>query len=118
VRGRLVLCSLVLCAVAMVPASSAFAQAAQNGTTPPSDSIGIQLIAPPNASPNEPSASPYVVDRLAPGSSLTRRVEIDNDTDRAVVVSVYPAAAGLVRGNFAFAAGHGGNELSTWTSVS
>jgi hypothetical protein len=44
-------------------------------------------------------------------------VEIDNDTAASVAVSVYPAAASIVRGNFAFAASTNGNELSTWTSV-
>jgi hypothetical protein len=44
-------------------------------------------------------------------------VEIDNDTDRSVNVSVYPAAATVVRGSFAFAPGRSSNELSSWTSV-
>ena len=44
-------------------------------------------------------------------------MEIDNDTDRSVDVSVYPAAATVVRGNFAFASGRSSNELSSWTSV-
>ena len=45
-------------------------------------------------------------------------MEIDNDTDRSVDVSVYPAAASVVRGRFVFASGRGSNELSRWTSVS
>jgi hypothetical protein len=116
VRDRLLVCSLACLAfgaVAIVPASGAFAQ---SGTTPP-DSVGIRLIAPPNASPNEPLASPYVVDRLAPGSTLTRRFEVDNASNSSVAVSVYAAAADIERGSFAFAAGHGQNQLSSWTSV-
>jgi hypothetical protein len=50
--------------------------------------------------------------------TLIRRVEIDNDTKANVDVSVYPAAASVVRGSFVFAPGHGENELSSWASLS
>jgi hypothetical protein len=116
-KGRLIAMSFGLAAAAMVPASSAFAQA-EKSATPKSGSIGIRLITAPNATPDELSDSPYIVDRLGPGSSVTRTVEIDNDSANTVAVSIYPAAASIVRGNFAFAAGSGENDLSTWTSVS
>jgi hypothetical protein len=50
--------------------------------------------------------------------SLTRSVEIDNATHSIIDVSVYPTAASIVRGRFAFAPGSSGNDLSGWTSVS
>jgi hypothetical protein len=83
-----------------------------------SGSVGIRLIPLAGASPNDSLGSSYVVDRLAPGASLTRSVEIDNTTHSIIDVSVYPAAASIVRGSFAFAPSNGGNELSSWTSVS
>ena len=55
--------------------------------------------------PSNPLANTYIVDRLAPGATLTRSVEIDNDTRADVDVSVYPAAASVVRGSFVFAPG-------------
>jgi hypothetical protein len=55
---------------------------------------------------------------MAAGARLTRSVELDNTTRSIVDVSVYPAAASIVRGRFAFAPARDGNDLSSWTSVS
>jgi hypothetical protein len=80
-------------------------------------SIGIRLVDPPPDSRGNPLARVYVVERVAPESSIRRRVEISNSTSSTAVVRVYAAAASLSRGRFAFAPGHARNELSTWTSV-
>jgi hypothetical protein len=80
--------------------------------------IGIRLVDLPAGSRTDPLNRSYVVDRLAPGASIRRRVEIINSTRSTADVSVYPAAAGLRRGTFGFAPGHSRNELSDWTSVS
>jgi hypothetical protein len=89
-----------------------------SASSPAPSNVGIRLVPAPGAPVTDPLARSYVVARLPPGSVLRRRVEIDNNTSGAVNVSVYPAAAGLVRGTFAFAPGHAGNDLSGWTSVS
>ncbi len=81
-------------------------------------SIGIRLLDETPDSGGNPLARIYVVDRVAPGSSISRRVEISNSTSSTAVVTVYAAAASLRRGRFAFAPGHTRNELSSWTSVS
>jgi hypothetical protein len=101
---------------AIAPASRAFASLPNLSSTD-SGSVGIRLVAVPGASTGDPLASSYVVDRLAPGTGITRSVEIDNDSHSTVDVSVYPAAASIVRGTFAFAPGHSANDLSSWTSV-
>jgi hypothetical protein len=80
--------------------------------------IGIRLVGAPGGPANDPIARLYVVGRLSPGSSIQRRVEISNTTRTSADVAVYPAAASIVRGAFAFASGRGQNELSGWTSVS
>ena len=80
-------------------------------------SIGIRLVDPLPGARGNPLARVYVVDRVAPGSSIRRRVEISNSTSSTAVVRVYAAAASLSRGRFAFAPGHARNELSTWTSL-
>ena len=115
-RGRLMAVVLLAGAVAIVPMSRAFASPPSRSPAVPG-SVGIRLVAVAGASPRNPLASSYVVERLAPGTRLTRQVEIDNDTARSVDVSVYPAAATVVRGSFTFASGRSGNELSGWTSV-
>jgi hypothetical protein len=96
----------------IVPAAGAFA-AEPSPQTPSAGGIGVRLLAAPQAPP-----TPFVVERLAPGASITRRVEISNSTSSAADVAVYPAAASLHRRAFTFGAGHSANELSSWTSAS
>lgn len=107
---RIHLVALSVLVGVVVPASSA--PAAGSG------SIGIRLVNVPADSRNDPRARSYIVDRVAPGASIQRRIEIVNSTRSTADVAVYPAAAALRRGNFAFASGRGRNELSSWTSVS
>jgi hypothetical protein len=116
VRGRLIIFSFVVGSLAAVPTSSAMASS-PNGAAAEAGSVGIRLVAAADTAPNDPLANTYVVDRLAPGTTLIRNVEVDNDTKDVVDVSVYPAAAAVVQGSFAFAPGHSGNELSGWSSV-
>jgi hypothetical protein len=104
-----VLIALSLLGAIIVPASTALA-AGPGG-------IGVRLVDVPADSRDDPLTGSYIVDRLTPGTSIQRRVEITNTTRSTAAVSVYPAAANLRRGNFAFAAGHSANELSSWTSV-
>ena len=116
-RGRRTALILFVGALVLVPCSSAFASSPKQPTTNPGN-IGIRLVPVPGAPATDPLANSYVIDRLAPGTTLVRSVQIDNDTDAAVDVSVYPAAARIVGRNFAFASGHNANDLSNWTAVS
>jgi hypothetical protein len=84
-----------------------------HAATPPG-SIGIRLL---GTARTGTLAHAYVVNRVAPGSRIDRRVEITNNTGTPVAIAVYPAAAAFRRGRFAFASGHTRNELSRWTSV-
>jgi hypothetical protein len=106
-RGRLIV--LTLLAGIIVPAGSALAAGP--------GSIGIRLVDVVPDSRN-PLARSYIVDRVVPGTSIRRRVEIINTTGSTVDVAIYPAAASLRRSRFGFAPGHSRNELSSWTSVS
>jgi hypothetical protein len=116
VCARLIAIVLSAFALSIVPESTAVA-APPSQASPGSGSIGIRLVAVPGASPDGSLASSYIVSRVAPGSSIVHSVEIDNTTRASADVSVYPAAASIVRGSFSFAPGHGANELSRWTSV-
>jgi hypothetical protein len=116
VHARLIPFLLVAGSLVAIPTSNSFASSPNVGAEN-SGSIGIRLIAVATRASDDPLANTYVVDRLAPGTTLTRRIELDNDTRATVDVSVYPAAASVVRGSFAFAPGHGANELSGWTSL-
>ncbi len=105
-RGRLIVITLL--AGIIVPAGSALA-AGPGG-------IGIRLVDMSLDSRN-PVAPSYIVDRVAPGTTIRRRVEIINTTGSTADVAIYPAGATLRRSKFGFAPGHTGNELSSWTSV-
>ena len=111
---RLSLIALALAAGIIVPASSAVAAAPAKAV----GGIGVRLVAMPGDSHVGPLARSYIVERVAPGASLRRRIVISNTTRSSVLVTVYPAAASLHRGAFLFGAGHSPNELTGWTSVS
>jgi hypothetical protein len=115
--ARRCLTGVALVAAIAAPAASALA-AAPAKATPGAGGIGVRLVAMPGDSHVGPLARSYIVARVAPGTNLRRRIMISNTTRSAVVVAVYPAAASLHRGAFAFAAGHSPNALSGWTSVS
>jgi hypothetical protein len=82
-----------------------------------SGGIGVRLV-PLAAGTRDPLARSYIVDRLAPGATLRRTIEIRNGTASPTQVAVYVAGADLQGGAFRFASGHTRNELSSWSSVS
>jgi hypothetical protein len=81
-----------------------------------SGGIGVRLIHEPAINGN-PLATSYILDRLAPGTTIHRHIEVSNSTRSDARIAVYPAAASLSGGNFSFESGHSGNELSRWTTV-
>ena len=114
-RGRLIALSLL--AGIIIPASSAVAGLSDQSTAD-SGGIGIRIVDVPADSRNDPLAFSYIVNRLAPGRNVQRRIEVSNNTHSTAAVAVYAAGATLRKGEFAFAPSHNKNELSSWTSVS
>ena len=113
-HGRLIV--LALLTGIMIPASGALAAPSQ---PTPDSGIGIRIVdVPPDSSRNDPLALSYIVNRLAPGKTIQRRIEVSNSTRSTAAVAVYPAAAGLRQGEFVFGPNHSKNELTGWTSVS
>lgn len=94
-----------------VPA--AIAQAADE--RPPG--IGIRLVDIPVAAANNPRARSYIIDHVAPGSVIERRVEVANGTKDTAQVSIYPGAAEILNGTFTGDDGRTQNELATWVTV-
>lgn len=80
-------------------------------------SIGVQLRDVPTTARLDPRARLYIVDHVAPGSVLNRRIQVSNTTAAKTRVAIYPAAATIAKGSFVGSDGHTRNELSTWTSV-
>jgi hypothetical protein len=76
------------------------------------------LLDAPVSEANDPRARLYIIDHVAPGAIITRRVEVSNNTSSALTVALYAAAATIGSGSFIGDAGHTPNDLSSWTSVS
>jgi hypothetical protein len=108
------LAGLTLSVVAAVPVSAHASTAAEPD---PAGSIGLRLVDVPVTAGDDPRARLYIVDHLAPGAVIHRRVEVSNTTDSTMHLELYAAAATLESGSFVGSAGHAANELSTWTSI-
>ncbi len=82
----------------------------------PTGTIGIRLLDQPASEAGDPRAQIYIVDHLAPGTEIQRRIEVSTTTS-AAQVRLYAAAASITDGSFLGAPGDTPNDLSTWTSV-
>ncbi len=107
---RALVAVLALATVLVVQAPTALA------TQPPSG-IGVQLLDAAASQRNDPRAYLYIVDRLRAGATITRHVRVTNYTKQVAGVSIYAAAASIGGGQFRFADGHTGNDLTSWTFV-
>ena len=105
---------LLVAVAAHVPAA---ADAPSPDPSAGSGGVGLRLVDVPAATRNDPRASLYIVDHLALGAVIHRRVQVSNTSAAAVQVALYPSAASIQEGVFVGAEGHTANELSTWTSV-
>jgi hypothetical protein len=113
---RCIVIGFALVVIAAAAASASVRRAAV-GQSAPIASIGVRLVDVPTAARTDPRAQLYLVDHLAPGTVIHRRIEVSNTSTSRVHVVLYSAAASIAPGSFIVAAGHTGNELSTWTSV-
>jgi hypothetical protein len=86
--------------------------------TPPPAKFGIKLLQVPGSEANDPRARLYIVDRLAPGTTVHRKFQVANDGSQPLTLSLYPAAASISNGVFQFAAGHTQDEMTTWITLS
>jgi hypothetical protein len=108
---------LALIAVITMPIGAATAAPKPAPHVATTGSIGIRLVDIPADTHGDNRALLYIVDHLAPGSTVNRRVQVSNTTDSAAHAALYSAAASIDHGAFVIAEGHTANGLSTWTSV-
>ncbi|MEV7971142.1 peptidase, partial [Sphaerisporangium sp. NPDC088356] len=102
---------------ALAPAAGTLAGPAPGAGGSAGKSIGMRLVdAPVDARANS-RAWCYIIDHLAPGSVIHRRVEVSNATDSPRTLSIYTAAGAIRDRKFRFAPGRTPNELSTWTTT-
>src|ERR1700722_6417904 len=98
-------------------AGSAIPRSASDPATGPGV-VGVRLLDVPADAVNNPRAREYIVDALAPGTTIHRRMEVSNTTTSELQVAIYPAAATISQGSFVGAPGRTVDDLSTWTTVS
>ncbi|WP_329084125.1 MULTISPECIES: hypothetical protein [unclassified Streptosporangium] len=79
--------------------------------------IGVRLLEAPVSHRGDPRALSYIVDHLNPGTTIHRKMEISNTSRKPQHVSLYPAAADVVRNRFNAPEGRPRNELVSWMSL-
>ena len=84
---------------------------------PSGGSLGVRLSEVPADTQDDPRARLYLIDHLAPGTTITRRIEVSNSGQGTLPVRLYPAAASVHAGAFQFAPGDTANSLTSWTSL-
>lgn len=82
-----------------------------------SGGISIRISEISSSERNNPLARLYIVDHLYASSTITRRIEVTNTSNVEQFVSLYPAAADLINGEFVIANGRAINELTSWVQV-
>jgi len=116
VRAVAVLAATI-CMGALASSVSGGSTAVRAGQEKPIGGIGLRLTEAPVSAGDDPRARVYIVDHLAPGAIIERRIEVSNTTSSPQHVALYAAAASIDDGAFVGAAGDTANELSSWTSV-
>lgn len=97
----------------VAPATGALGQ-----TGPSSEpSIGIRLLQAPVALENDPRARVYIIDHVAPGTTISRQIAVSSTSDSPVQVQLYGGPAVINGGSFNAEPVGRTSELSTWIKV-
>ncbi|MET8283064.1 hypothetical protein [Micromonospora sp. NPDC005174] len=109
---------MLLASVALVAlgVSAAPAVAVREQRQDPADdaAISIRMLDIPASRVQDPRAQVYIVDHLNPGTTIHRRVEVQNTSDETQKIDFYSGAASVENNAFAVPEGRTGNELSGW----
>jgi hypothetical protein len=95
------------------PATAALAQ-----VPAPPPGIGAKLLEGPADSLGDPRAHEYIIDHVAPGTTISRRIGFSNGNSQPADLTFYAAASEIHDGAFAPGAGHAPNDLTSWTTFS
>jgi hypothetical protein len=115
-RSLMTLFALILLALsAVAPATAADSVGCDTPSPLRPDGIGIRLLDIPAGVQNDPQARTYIVDGLAPGTEINRRVRVENNTRTPQTIRIYPGAAHIDGGAFIGDDASVKNDLTTWT---
>lgn len=81
------------------------------------ETVGIRILDAPKDRADDPRARLYIVDHLAPGTTIKRRVEVGNDTSQTQYIELYAGSASIEGAEFNFGDGREPNDLTRWTTV-
>ena len=113
---RRTLASLAVAGAFVAPATPAYsAPGGNNNNKHPG--LGIRLLEAPTALADDPRAHIYVIDHLAPGTTITRKVQVSDGMKSPLDVSLYAAGSQIKGGLWSPFTGHKPDELSQWISV-
>ena len=79
--------------------------------------IGVRLLEAPANRRDDPRAQTYIVDHLAPGAVIRRRMSITNSSPMPQHIEVFPSAATIEDNAFEAMSGRVASELTGWISV-
>jgi hypothetical protein len=102
---------LVVTAVLGLLAAPGVAHATGDGN------LSIRLTEAPSERRGDPRAWIYIVDHLAPGSTITRHVEVTNDSPVSRRVSIYPGPSQIVDEAWSPQGRGSTSDLTSWTRV-
>jgi hypothetical protein len=99
------------------PVASAATSSSRSAAPGPPETFGVRLVDVPVSEAGNPRALRYIIDYLATGSVIHRRILVANDESRTARFNVYADAAFITGGEFVGYAGATRNELTNWVSV-
>ncbi|MFH8474842.1 peptidase [Streptomyces sp. NPDC018000] len=83
----------------------------------PRITLGIKLLEAPVERKDDPRASSYIIDHLAPGTTIHRKLEVSNDSGKPLKLQMYAGRAGIHKGRFVYPSDGGRNELARWVTL-
>src|SRR3954464_7580436 len=111
---RRLLASLAVAGAFVAPATPAYSA---SGAAHKHPGLGIRLLEAPTALANDPRAHIYIIDHLAPGTTIQRKVQVSDGTTSPLDVSLYAAGSEIKDGLWSPYAGQRPDELSQWITV-
>ncbi|HZT66165.1 MAG TPA: hypothetical protein VFA11_10290 [Acidimicrobiales bacterium] len=79
--------------------------------------LGIRLGEVPANLASDPRAQEYIIDHVAPGTTIKRRIVVTDDTDQSLQVALYTGPARIQNGLFDPLAPGATSDLTRWSSV-
>lgn len=107
---------VIVVAGTLVPAAALAAPPVSTPVPPPG--LGVKLLQGPGDRVDDPRAHSYIIDHLAPGTTISRQIGYSNGNAEPLDVEFFAVSADLDSGGFIVGADDAPSELTSWTSFS